>query len=920
MRPVKLILSAFGPYADKTELNLSELGENGLYLITGDTGAGKTTLFDAIVFALYGEASGEIRQTSMLRSKYALPGTDTYIEMTFLYKGQEYQIMRNPEYLRPKKRGDGFTVQKAEASLRYPDGRILTGSPQVTAAVKELIGIQCSQFRQIVMIAQGDFLKLLIAKTSDRQEIFRQIFQTKNFDHLQSRLRMEAKDLEVCVSDVEKSIRQYIDGILCDQDDLFAPEVHKAQSGQIVFEEVMTLISRLIEQDNGKKQEALKALHAVEEEISLVDAAMGKAHEAAKVRKKREEMQVALQAAAAGLPECKAAYDAALKKQEEVEPLAAQIVSLQNQLPQYDELHETDQIIRKGYEKQKVLHMQNEKLEETIRLKKERLNHWSTELESLKNADTDKLKLESEYEQYQNRIKQMEDLSVLLTERKQINLAYETARNNYQKQWLAAQTAQSKYHHLNLSFLDAQAGILAGMLETDQPCPVCGSKEHPAPAAVSAEAPSEKAVETARKEADKAHKEASDASSRAAAEGGRLDALNQELEKAVRRNFAEAVTDPEAAVKSERIAISKAVERLSKEINAARIRCRKKAEIEKEQPAAEREIVDLEATAIKYKTGLTALSTEINAQVAAYSKLKAILLFATKADAEANIHQLERKKKQLAFEMETAKANLDGQQTRINALEAQIQTLTEQLSGIEVTEIEQQEVRKRELLVKRNEGKERISAIDLRLSTNAGLKEKMGQRLNETADTISRLRWIKSLSDTANGRLAGKDKIMLETYVQISYLERIIRRANLRLMMMSGGQYELKRSAEASDQRGQSGLDLNVIDHYNATQRSVRTLSGGESFMASLSLALGMSDEIQSVSGGIQLDTMFVDEGFGSLDEETLTQALNVLNSLADGNLLVGMISHVSELKERIDKQIIVKKDKRGGSRVRIFA
>ena len=247
MRPLKLTISAFGPYAGKTELDFSELGENGLYLITGDTGAGKTTLFDAIAFALYGEPSGTTRDTSMFRSKYAAPDTDTYVELDFAYNGKMYNIIRNPEYQRPKKRGEGFTSQKPDATLTYPDNRLVTGSPQVTKVIEELIGLDCSQFSQIAMIAQGDFLKLLIASTKERQEIFRQIFQTKNFETLQYRLKSESAALSNQYQDIQKSIEQYIDGIVCETDDGTISVNVSGMSDDVRFSNPEDWLGRIIE-------------------------------------------------------------------------------------------------------------------------------------------------------------------------------------------------------------------------------------------------------------------------------------------------------------------------------------------------------------------------------------------------------------------------------------------------------------------------------------------------------------------------------------------------------------------------------------------------------------------------------------------------------------------------------------------------
>lgn len=920
MRPLKLIISAFGPYAGKTELDLKKFGTSGLYLITGDTGAGKTTLFDAITFALYGEPSGETRKTSMLRSKYAFPDADTYVEMTFAYNGNEYNIIRNPEYQRPKKRGDGFTSQKADATLIYPDGRLVTGSPQVTNAIIELIGIGRSQFTQIAMIAQGDFLKLLIASTKERQEIFRQIFQTKNYEALQYRLKNEAGSLGNQYNEIQRSIKQYIDGIVCEADDVIEIDVRKAKSTQLMIAAVLELLTKLTEQDEAKQKTEDVALKGVERKISKIDTALGKAEQDNKARTDLSKTKSDLLSASEELLELQNTYEESAKHQPEIEPLTGLIATEQGKLPQYDELNMLDKTISEKSEQLKTLHEKKDELAESIRLKKEQQRNWNDELLSLKDADTKKLQLETEQGKTKNRKLLVEGLSALLSERTKIKSTYEAAQAEYQKLRDSAEAANIIYIELNRAFLDAQAGILAGTLEDGVPCPVCGSEEHPTPVEISDEAPTEKSVETAKKKADKAQNDASDASVAAAGEKGKLESKDKEIEKASKDIFAEHPEKLKEGISAEIAKISVCMNTLSAKIEIAEQRCKRKTEIETNLPNIEKQMTGLGEAIVENQTAIATISAEIKGLVSTQNKLKATLTFATKVEAEANIRLLTNKRKQLETDISATKKNLGKHQAHISGLETQIQTLTRQLEGVEAINTEKFAKQKIELSKKKKEHTDKMTAIASRLSTNAGIKERIDERLKEVSTIEKRLKWVKALSDTANGQLSGKDKIMLETFVQASYFERIIRRANVRLMIISSGQYELKRAADASNQRSQSGFELDVIDHYNASERSVKTLSGGEAFMASLSLALGLSDEIQSASGGIRLDTMFVDEGFGSLDQDTLSQALKVLNGLADSSLLVGIISHVAELKERIDKQIVVKKEKSGGSRVEIIA
>ena len=291
MRPIKLTVSAFGPYAGKTVLDLDKLGENGLYLITGDTGAGKTTIFDAITYALYGEASGDNREPSMFRSKYAEATTPTEVELVFSYAGKTYTVKRNPEYERPKSRGEGFTTQKAEVQLKYPDGRVVTKQRDVDNAIRDIMGINRSQFLQIAMIAQGDFLKLLLAPTEERKKIFRQIFKTQLYQDLQDRLKKESGQLNDKCDAAHNSIKQYIDGITCDENDVLSIEVEKAKNGLLPAKDVMDLIDRLLTQDNDKKTAIQKSISDADKALEIVNANLGKIEAKEQTQKALDQAQ-----------------------------------------------------------------------------------------------------------------------------------------------------------------------------------------------------------------------------------------------------------------------------------------------------------------------------------------------------------------------------------------------------------------------------------------------------------------------------------------------------------------------------------------------------------------------------------------------------------------------------------------------------
>ncbi len=919
MRPLKLTISGFGPYAGETRLDLSTLGEKGLYLITGDTGAGKTTIFDAVTFALYGEPSGENRESSMLRSKYSEPETDTFVELRFAYGGKEYTINRNPEYQRPKKRGDGFTSQKAEATFTYPNGRLITGSPQATAAIRELIGLDRNQFRQIAMIAQGDFLRLLLASTKERQEIFRRIFQTKNFETLQYRLKSEANGLKYQYEDLKKSIRQYIDGIICDEDDVLSIEVRNAKNDSLTVADILELLAKLVKQDEEKKNVESTTLFAVEEEISTIDGAIGKAEQDNKAHTELVAAQTEIKTIDEKLTETEKNYNEAFSKQPAIEALTGQIATEQKLLPQYDEL---DSAIKSIADKTKQFDELGEKkiaLSKDIKAKTEQQANWQTELKELGDVATKQLKFETEKEKTIERKAKVSELITLCTELTEANTAYTTAQSEYLNARSIADAADETYSSLNRAFLDAQAGILSETLVDGEPCPVCGSETHPAPAVCPAEVPSEKDVEAAKKKSANASKDIETASQAAATAKTKAEAKNEAVNKSATALLGTIPDNLASALDAEARKIDTDLSEIDKQIKVELTRAQRKAEIEKELPLLAETLVGINVEQTNTDQAIAVLGTELKGLHNEKEKLSKVLAFTNKTDAETNIQVIADKKAALQAAITTAKDALDKLKAKHADLKTKIDTLSKQLADSEIVDIENLTEKKKELISQKTAHSNIITAISSRFDKNSDIQNQIEKKQKDISAVEERLTWVKALSDTANGQISGKDKIMLETYVQISYFERIIRRANLRLMVMTSGQYELKRAEDASNQKAQSGLDLNVIDHYNVTERSVKTLSGGESFMASLSLALGLSDEIQSSSGGIRLDTMFVDEGFGSLDEDTLSQALKVLNGLAESNLLVGIISHVSELKERIDKQIVVKKEKSGGSRVEIL-
>lgn len=952
MKPCKLTVSAFGPYARKTEIDFEKLGEQGIYLITGDTGAGKTTIFDAITFALYGEASGEVRQAGMFRSKYAPDDVPTYVELTFLYRKKRYTVIRNPEYMRPKGRGSGLTLQKADATLSFPDGRSpVTKAKEVTRAVIELIGLDYRQFTQIAMIAQGDFQKLLLAGTAQRSEIFRQIFHTGLYQEIQLGLRSAEKERWKEYDEIRRSISQYMEGAVCESGS--AEEAELAQLRTIRFEgqalRGLEILKELIRQDRERLEAAKEEVRRLDMEAAQADQLLGKirqrqrlAGELEQRRRQVEELKPLLAAALAALQE-------AQLKAEECSPLSGLIQEGKQRLAQYEKLEELEKAAA-----QKVRELEaGESLEQKKKQQKAFLEQKTgaekAELEALKNAGEERERLYYQKEQVEQCIGELERLKKALTELERLKGRLEKEQAAYLEALARRDGLREVYRRMEQLFLDGQAGLLAQRLKEGQQCPVCGSVHHPSPAALLQEVPGKEELEQKKEEltcaeglAERCSAGAGHLSEQAAqqeeavrAEGLRIGERLYGLEKTAdlprealwQRAFqeiTEAMPDAGQARQSPaqgqpavsaKLLVKEAAERLNAEKSALQEafeesvkRAERRKELERQQTEQEGKIRRLEEEIRQWEVALIRLKTEEEGFKEQISKLRELFGGLTREETQREVDGWQQRKQELEQAVSRAEKQKQEYGTRLAAQEEAVGTLEGQLQEGVLGEEEEICARQAELVSQRQEAQNRQNRLFSVWQKNREIYEAVSGKQEKLSAVETEYIQIKALSDTANGTLPGKKKIELETYIQMACFDRILRRANLRLLTMSGGQYELKRQEDGENKKEKAGLELEVIDHYNGSFRSVKTLSGGESFQASLSLALGLSDEIQSYAGGIQLDAMFVDEGFGSLDEDSLNQAMKALEGLAEGKRLVGIISHVPELKERIAKKILVEK------------
>lgn len=921
MRPLKIKLSAFGPYAGQMELDMEKLGDRGLYLITGDTGAGKTTLFDAIAFALYGEASGNDREPAMLRSKYARPETPTSVELTFSYAGKTYTVRRNPEYERPALRGNGTTRQAADATLIYPDGRVLTKPREVNAAIRAILGVDRGQFAQIAMIAQGDFRKLLQADTRERQAIFRSIFKTDFYQELQEQLRQETSALQLQCDGSRRSIRQYVQGVLADPEDPRSETLNAARQGALPVEDTLALIQSLLNQDNAQRERLESALKSLDIQLEKTQAELL----AARSREQSvRELERALSDQARFQPmetQLADALAAARERQPEQERLSREIAAIDQELPGYaavQKLIQSTALLQRRVRQNAAQLTRNEEQESRLRSEIERL---TDEHAALADAGAKKERLLAQREQATEEKRRLHNAAKALSDYQQTIAELHRSQEDYIAASRILQEQSAAHQALNAAYLDAQAGVLAQSLRDGAPCPVCGSFAHPSPARLTESAPTESSIKKSRLALDNAQIAANEASSRAGAIKGQAEAQKSALEQ----SLCELTGDGSIERANARLAtlLSSLEERLqtiNNRLHHEDLRLVRKAELDTLLPQRSKETEALHSRSESLRLQLASDRAAAAEGESRLQELRQSLRYLDQQQAEDARRALVSRQESLQKALEIAQTRHQKCLAALAELSGRISQLREQIARLPETDAAQKENEKTSLSTQREELLRQQKALHARIVTNETAQKNIAGKFSSLKDLEDRLTMVRALSDTANGTVTGKPKIMLETYIQMTFFDRIIDRANTRFMVMSGGQYELKRRRVSENLRSQSGLELDVIDHYNGTERSVKTLSGGEAFKASLSLALGLSDEIQASAGGVQLDTMFVDEGFGSLDEESLQQAMSALHGLAEGRRLVGIISHVSELKERIDRQIIVTKEKSGGSSVRIQA
>ena len=925
MRPIKLVLSAFGPYASKVELDLSKLGENGVYLITGDTGAGKTTIFDAITFALFGKPSGDIRDVKTLRSEYANEEIETYVELDFIYHDEEYHIYRRPEYTYMHVQKNGEVKQRSKATDAYlilPNGDRIIKPTEVTKQVEQLLGMKRDQFRQIAMIAQGSFLEILNADTKERGKLFEKVFMTSKYSVLMDCLNQMAKESSIALNDAKLRLQQIIS-------DIRVPEILQEQYEQTLETFAMNDIQPVYDLLDNIIIGAKKGIENLQKQKEQVQKQLQKSRKEETEKTKQLQDLLSLEKLLKEKPvkEEKAnRYTERLKTDGEkyriqIDALKKEQAQIEHELPEYAGLTKLTaklaEIKKQGSSVLKDLETKTslkKRLDEDITLKQK-------EAQILTDSELSLNKLFIKEEEIEKKISAFYHASMIQSN-------YQNAVDNLKEktQFLQESTdrkamLQKQYDDAQLSYFANQAGLLASRLIKGEPCPVCGSIEHPRPASYSDQLVTQEEINQYKKKADQVEKEYQVASKACVDANLKMSTLQNEL-KLVLKSVTEQ-TIPLGNVKTfideHTVQLKKEQKEISTRIKQFQQQSKRYQELLKMIPKLQQKLTALAEEVSQSEITQAKLSVEHEQIQKQVQETTVKLKYSSETEAKNRVDILakqileyQQQIDQLANESKLAMDELVYVSAQIDMLREKVESSIDEIPlqknqlGLLQAEIENLQVQQEEIL-------KSIHDTQMYESDAQDTKKKIKSESDTYQTKLSRYSSLRELADVAmgNGR-SSKEKITLQEYVQIAYLDRMIHKANERYLSMSNQQYQLVRSAGTKDKRSHEALDLDVIDFSNGSIRPVSSLSGGESFIASLALALGMSDEIQSQAGGIQIDTMFIDEGFGTLDQDSLNNAIQTLMKLSGENRLVGIISHVKELKERIHKGIIVTKDLHG--------
>lgn len=866
MRPISLEMSAFGPYAGVETVDFTLLGDHGLFLIAGDTGAGKSTLFDAISFALYGVASGSSKRRNgkSFRSDFADPSADTWVRFAFQHQGKRYTVRRSPEYLKPGRK----TPCLPDAEMHCEDGRSWAKVEAVTAAVEELLGLNAGQFAQVAMIAQGDFLSILRADSKTRAAIFRRIFNTQLYEDVTLLLKARRDEAASRCQAAQERYASLAGQIVCGKD---SPIREYAQT-LLYGERLAEALEEQLAGDRKELAELDQQLKQQEDLLAQAAAALQGARMQNQGVRQLREQQAALQ------------EQLLLQPQQQARQAALDAARRAQMVAQAEErfLREDKRLAQ---------------LREASRQHQQREEAAHQALKHAESACAESHALQTRVEELNQKQQRLEQALPLFGSCRLAEEALAQKEQALEQAFIRRRETQQTYLRLSEAYLADQAGILADTLRHGQPCPVCGATEHPHPAQHQHDAPDKAQTDRAAKQREAAEAEANRAAEACAAARSEKAGLLERLSAVIGGKAPTAELEAQCRQKHEQFSqtIRELTQRMQRDEEALRTAqsalAAAQALLAEGRQAAQRQqtLCETERSAWLDSMGDAGFADE-----AAYRAAQM---------EDAQLRQLEAAFTRYEQQLASAQAAVESLQKLWagkteqdeQALEAQVQALRMQGQGI----------------------MQSIRVLDASVAANARILPQLRETVNMVHTHAEELDILDDLYRTASGNVRGAQKIPFENYILQYHFRRVILEANRRLERMSDGRFALCQKREEG-LSGKAGLSLDVLDRHTGSVRDVGTLSGGESFLASLALALGFADAVQARNGGVQLDTLFIDEGFGSLDEDSLRRALDVLGELAGGKRLIGVISHVPMLKSCISQKVLVYHKQPCGSGVKI--
>ena len=993
MMPISLTLSAFGPYPDTITIDFESFQEDGLFLITGPTGSGKTMIFDAMIFALYGKTSGQIRQTDSLRCDHALNEIPTFVEFSFSLHQQNYTIKRNPKYYLEGKK----TPKQPSALLTLPDGKMVEGIKEVNQKMISLLGVDDQQFKQICMIAQGEFTKLIMASSDEREKVLRELFHSETYQKLEEKLKVhlktyqdkydlllnKRKDLmqELQVEDHQEYLSKQTKLIASQQkeyDDLKKDLDQKKQQLQlyrlqnqrlIQLKDLKQQFQDLKKQENDYQElnKTVDTLKKAQETNYLYISYIKQQKKLQTLKLNQEDFLKQLKKLEKDYQEKKVQANSLDYKQQTKEKLQNQIQEtkqLINQIYQYQNDYQNLQTLKQQYrmldEEHKLFLKKKEKFENGLQRDQERI-------QSEQQVQSKYELIKQQYVRLNEQKVKVHQLSDYYDQILKLNENKSDLQEDYTVVEKQVDHEKMQYNQMEKLYFRKQAGIFALQLKEDQPCPICGSLHHPHPAQIEKEDITKEKLDQQAKKVKQQEHRLQDILQKILLSNQKKEMLvKQTKQLSSELNIQEEISK-EIFIK-ELDHLSKDEKRMKKEYLELQDELKYIQKLKKSVALSLKDMSTYESKELKQAQSLENIQVQIH-QLS--GKLDDSMRQYEIGEVNKNYQQVQKKYRQLSLEIETIQQDYEKVKnkyleikTKISSLNQQIiqeQEIYDELDNkyhtaldafineeeflnlkTQINQISILEKKYQDYLISLKSLNEQIISLEnevkdstyVDLSSLSETIKEVNQQLREKNDDLEKLKIDYSLKekmikdiqkinqqlekdeDTYQRYLdlynlaSGKNnaRVSIERYVLATYFENMLIYANVIMKQLSQGRYQLLRKDDAGKGRSQQGLELDVFDQESGNVRSIKTLSGGESFKAALSLALGLSRMVQDYAGGIELNTLFIDEGFGSLDSQSLDQAMNCLMELHHENKLIGIISHVSDLKDRIERQLVVER------------